>query len=63
MSEAKIIIKNIEGCQKEIMIVEVDGLYYVGAKFDKIGVQRFRYSPSYKTVKGAERYARKRYAA
>ena len=63
MKEAKVILNKIEGCQEGIMIVEESGFYYVGMKFDKIGVQRFACSPSYKTIKGAEQFARKIYAA
>lgn len=62
MREANIIVENIEGCQNGIMIVEVDGWYYVGMRFNKCGIQRFQYSPRYGTIKGAERYARKHYA-
>ena len=63
MKEAKVIINKIEGCQEGIMIVEEEGLFYVGMKFNEIGVQRFLCSPSYKTIKGAERFARKTYVA
>jgi hypothetical protein len=63
MKEAKIIVNQIEGCQEGIMVVEDEGFYYVGMRFLVIGVQRFACSPSYRTIKGAERFARKRYAA
>ena len=63
MTEAKVIVNKIEGCQEGILIVEEGGFYYAGMRFDKIGVQRFACSPSYRTIKGAESFARKRYAA
>ena len=63
MKEAKVVVKQIEGCEQGIMVVEDNGFYYVGMKFLKIGVQRFACSPQYRTIKGAESFARKRYAA
>lgn len=63
MNELKTVVNQVEGCEKGIRIVEDNGFFYVGIKFDKIGVQRFACSPSYRTVSGAERFARKRYAA
>lgn len=63
MNEAKVIVNQIEGCEKGIMVVEENGFYYVGMKFEKVGVQKFACSPSYRSVKGAERFARKTYAA
>ena len=63
MAQAKVIVKQVEGCKNGIMVVEEDGFYYAGMEFNKIGVQRFACSPSYRTVKGAEKFARKTYAA
>lgn len=63
MKEAKVIVKQIEGCEAGIMVVEENGFYYVGMEFLKIGVHRFACSPAYRTIKGAERFARKTYAA
>jgi hypothetical protein len=63
MTELKVIVKQVEGCEEGIMVVEDNGFYYVGMKFTTIGVQKFACSPSYRTIKGAERFARKTYAA
>lgn len=63
MLETKVVVNQIEGCENGIMVVEYDGFYYVGMEFLKIGVQRFKCSPRYRTIKGAEKFARENYAA
>ena len=62
MREANVVVEQVRGCQKGIMIVEVDGLYYAGMRFDTLGVQRFHNSTPYKTIRGAENRARRIYA-
>lgn len=57
----KVIVKQVNGCQEGIMVVEENGSYYVGMEFTEIGARPFASSPAYKTIGGAERFARKWY--
>lgn len=66
MFEREIAERNIKGVEPEIcIIVEKDScgpFYYVGFEF-KGKAEVFAISPRYRTVAGAEKFARKRYAA
>lgn len=63
-NEFKVVVKQVSGCYDNTMILETyDGYFVVGTEFDKVGIRPYACSREYRTIKGAETFAQKKYKA